>query len=312
MAARRERGLLDPDAARGREPRSTTHIWCIASDGDIEEGVSHEASLARRHQRLGNLVADLRRQPHLDRGRHRRSRCPRTSPPATRRTAGTCSGSTGSPATGSTHEDVAGARRRRSTPRRPSPTGRRSSRCAPIIGWPAPNKQNTGKAHGCALGADEVAATKKVLGFDPDQTFDVDDEVLAHAREVVDRGRAAHAEWDETFDAWAADNPDGKALLDRMSHPHAARRLDRRAAGVPGRRQGHRHPQGVRQGARRARAGAARAVGRLGRPGREQQHDDQGRAVLPARGPRSPRSSPATRTAGRCTSASASTPWARS
>jgi transketolase len=85
-----------------------------------------------------------------------------------------------------------------------------------IIAWPAPDAQNTGKAHGSALGADEVAATKKVLGLDPDKTFDVDPEVLAHARQVVERGRAAHAEWDQKFAAWAAKNTDGKALLDRM------------------------------------------------------------------------------------------------
>src|SRR5581483_11655800 len=86
-----------------------------------------------------------------------------------------------------------------------------------IIGWPAPNKQNTGKAHGSALGAEEVAATKRVLGFDPDRTFEVSDEVLAHTRAVIERGRAAHAEWQRSFDAWAAGNPDGKALFDRLA-----------------------------------------------------------------------------------------------
>ncbi len=86
-----------------------------------------------------------------------------------------------------------------------------------MIAWPAPNAQNTGKAHGSALGADEVAATKKMLGFDETKTFDVGPEVLAHAREVVARGRAAHAEWQEPSSAWAEGNPEGKALLDRMS-----------------------------------------------------------------------------------------------
>ena len=76
-----------------------------------------------------------------------------------------------------------------------------------IIGWPAPNKQNTGKAHGSALGEDEVRATKEILGFDPDVHFAVDPEVLAHAREVVGRGRAAHAEWQPSFDAWRAAQP---------------------------------------------------------------------------------------------------------
>ena len=62
-----------------------------------------------------------------------------------------------------------------------------------IIAWPAPNAQNTEAAHGSALGDDEVAATKRVLGFDPEQTFEVADEVLAHTREALDRGREAHA-----------------------------------------------------------------------------------------------------------------------
>ena len=86
-----------------------------------------------------------------------------------------------------------------------------------IIGWPAPNKQGTGKAHGSALGADEVAATKTAMGMDPSKSFDVSDEVLGRAREVVARGQAAHTEWQVGFDAWAAANPDGAALLERMS-----------------------------------------------------------------------------------------------
>src|SRR3712207_6613079 len=85
-----------------------------------------------------------------------------------------------------------------------------------IIAWPAPNKQNTGAAHGSALGEDEVRATKEILGFDPDQTFQVDDEVLAHARSVVDRGREERAAWDERFAAWQREAPDAAALLERM------------------------------------------------------------------------------------------------
>jgi transketolase len=86
-----------------------------------------------------------------------------------------------------------------------------------IIGWPAPNKQGTGKAHGSALGADEVAATKAVMGLDPTKQFDVPAELLEHARKVIDRGRTLHAEWQTGFDAWAAANPEGLALLNRMS-----------------------------------------------------------------------------------------------
>jgi transketolase len=85
-----------------------------------------------------------------------------------------------------------------------------------IIGWPAPTKQNTYEAHGSALGADEVAKTKKILGFSPDVDFPAPDEVLAHARQVVDRGRAAHAAWEQQYERWAHANPTGAALLERL------------------------------------------------------------------------------------------------
>ncbi|MFD1520746.1 transketolase, partial [Pseudonocardia yunnanensis] len=85
-----------------------------------------------------------------------------------------------------------------------------------IIGYPAPNKMNTGKAHGSALGADEVAEVKKILGFDPDKNFQVEDDVLAHARTVIDRGREARQAWTKQFEEWAAREPERKELLDRM------------------------------------------------------------------------------------------------
>ncbi|MEO6309391.1 MAG: transketolase C-terminal domain-containing protein, partial [Leifsonia sp.] len=85
-----------------------------------------------------------------------------------------------------------------------------------IIGWPSPKKQNTGKIHGSALGAEELAAVKNVLGFDPDKNFEVADEVIAHTRLALKRGAAEHAEWNVAFDAWAAANPDRKVLLDRV------------------------------------------------------------------------------------------------
>jgi len=85
------------------------------------------------------------------------------------------------------------------------------------IAWPAPNAANTGGAHGSALGADEVAATKRVLGLPDDQSFQIDDDVLAHARKVADRGRQTHAEWRELFSAWAKANPDAAALQERLT-----------------------------------------------------------------------------------------------
>jgi len=85
-----------------------------------------------------------------------------------------------------------------------------------VIGWPAPTLAGTGKAHGAALGTQEVAATKTLLGFDPEQHFVVEPQVLKHARRVVDRGRAAHQAWQPGYDAWRAAQPDRAALLDRL------------------------------------------------------------------------------------------------
>src|SRR5262249_33730249 len=99
-----------------------------------------------------------------------------------------------------------------------------------IIGWPAPTKQNTGEAHGSALGAEEVAATKRILGFDPEVASPAGEGVVARARGVAARGKALRAQGEESFAAGAAASPDGAALLSRLS----ARRLpDGWAAGLP-------------------------------------------------------------------------------
>src|SRR5699024_9167414 len=91
------------------------------------------------------------------------------------------------------------------------------SRRATFIARRAPSAQTTGGDHGAALGEDEVRATKEILGFDPDASFAGDDEVLAHARKVRDRGRAAHLEWDKSFSAWRSANPEAAALFDRLA-----------------------------------------------------------------------------------------------
>ncbi len=183
-------------------------IWAFASDGDIEEGISGEASSLAGTQELGNLVLvydanrisieddtniafteDVGKRyeaygwhvQHVDDG-----------------------------------EDLAAVDRALAAAKaeagRPSLIVLRT-----IIGWPSPNKQNTGAAHGSALGEDEVRAVKELLGFNPDNTFDVAADVLAHAREVAERGKQTHADWQQRFEAWRADNPDGAALLARMT-----------------------------------------------------------------------------------------------
>ena len=149
-----------------------------------------------------------------------------------------------------------------------------------IIAWPAPTKQNTGEAHGSALGAEEVAATKRILGFDPDVSFPAEEETVAHARMVADRAKRVRAEWEETFARLGHRQPGAGRAAGPAVRPAAAGRLGRRAAGVPGRRQGDGHPEGLRRNPERARPGAPRTVGRLGRPGGQQQHDDEGRALV--------------------------------
>jgi transketolase len=213
MAARRERGILDPDAEAGTSPFDH-HIWVIASDGDLEEGVSAEASSLAGTQQLGNLTL-IYDDNHI-------SIEDDTNIAFTEDVLGRYAAYGWHTQRvdwladdGSYVENIDALRR--ALKRSQSETGRPSIiALRTIIGWPAPNKGGTGEAHGSALGADEVAATKKRMGFSPEVEFNVPDEVLAHARKVVDRGRTAHAAWQETFDSWAAANPNGAELLARM------------------------------------------------------------------------------------------------
>jgi transketolase len=211
MAARYERGLFDPEAAEGASPFDHT-IWAIVSDGDLEEGISSEASSLAGHQKLGNLVA-LYDDNHISiegdtetafsedvlkryeaYGWHTLRVEPLPS--------------------GDIDVDAlyAALRAGQAETGRPTMIALRTT-----IAWPAPNAQNTAKAHGSALGADEIAATKKILGFDPELTFEVSDDVLAHARKVVDRGRAAHAAWDERIAAWKKANPQRAETFARVA-----------------------------------------------------------------------------------------------
>lgn len=213
MAARRERGLLDPDAAPGQSLFDHT-IYVFASDGDLQEGVTAEASSLAGHQKLGNLVVlyDMNKISIED-----DTDIAFTEDVLARYEAyGWHTQKVDWTETGEYVEDVEGLHAAfeaaRAETGRPSIIALRS-----IIGWPSPTKQNTGKIHGSALGEEEVAALKREIGFDPERTFQVDDDVLAHAREVVDRGAALRREWDETYRAWREGNPDGAALLDRMT-----------------------------------------------------------------------------------------------
>ncbi|HET7356758.1 MAG TPA: transketolase [Nocardioidaceae bacterium] len=219
MAARRERGLLDPDAAPGQSPFDH-QIFAIASDGDLEEGVSSEASSLAGHQRLGNLTLiyddnDISIEGDTD--------IAFSEDVAARYEAYGWHVQTVDWTNGGKEyvEDVetlwAALQEARAVTDRPS-----FIRLRTVIAWPAPHAQNTGKAHGAALGEDEVRATKEVLGLDPERTFDVPDDVLDHTRGLLDRGKRAEAEWQERFDAWAERSSERKALYDRMTERRLA------------------------------------------------------------------------------------------
>lgn len=206
MAARRERGLFDPESPAGESPFDH-HIYVIASDGDFQEGVTAEASSLAGHQELGNLIVfyddneisiedDTNIAFSEDVGKRYEAYGWHVQ-----RVIG------GENVTGL----LAAAESARAVTDKPSIIIVRT-----IIGYPAPNKMNTGGIHGAALGADEVAAVKTILNFDPEKNFDVDDAVLAHARQTRDRGQAAHAAWQIGFDDWAAREPERKALFDRL------------------------------------------------------------------------------------------------
>jgi transketolase len=226
MAARRERGLLDPDAAPGTSPFDQ-HIYVFVSDGDIEEGISHEVSSLAAHQELGNLVVlyddnkiSIEDDTEIAKSEDVAARYEAYGWHVQRVDWRRADGY---------HEDVSAlyqaliAARERTD--RPSLVVLRT-----IIAWPAPDAQNTGEAHGAALGAKEVAATKEVLGFDPAVSFPAEEEAVAHARKVAERGKLLHADWDESFVAWTKANPERARLLDRL----AARELpDGWAAALP-------------------------------------------------------------------------------
>jgi transketolase len=211
MAARYERGLFDPGAPEGESPFDHT-VWAIVSDGDLQEGVSAEASSLAGHQKLGNLVflyddnhisiegdtATAFSEDVLKRyeayGWHVQRIEPREDGDV------------------DVHALYAALKEAQAETGRPSIIAMRT-----IIAWPAPNARNTEASHGSALGEDEVAATKRLLGFDPEQSFEVADEVLAHTRRALDRGAEAHAAWDKRIAAWRGENPERAATFDRIS-----------------------------------------------------------------------------------------------
>ncbi|MCX6396069.1 MAG: transketolase [Propionibacteriales bacterium] len=221
LAARREKGMFDPESGTptaGDGPFDH-HVYAICSDGDMEEGVSAEASSIAGNQQLGNLT--------LVYDANRISIEGDTEIAFTEDVAGRYEAygwhvqtvdwtKNGDHADGENYfEDVPALWEALDAAEdvtdKPSLIVLKT-----IIAWPAPKAQNTEASHGSALGADEIAATKTVLGFNPDLSFEVPDEVLAHTRGLVERGHAAEAAWNEQYATWASTHPERDALVQRL------------------------------------------------------------------------------------------------
>ena len=210
MAARFERGLLDPAAPAGQSPFDHT-IWVICSDGDLQEGVSAEASSLAGTQELGNLnvIYDDNRisiegDTHLAFTEDVSARY-RAYGWDVIEVATLADGNVDLPALDQAMTDA------KNQSKKPTLIRMKS-----VIAWPAPKLRNTAKSHGSALGDAEIEATKTLLGLDPQEKFAMPDEVLTHIRLVKDRAAASRKEWNSRFDAWKKSHPEHAQLLTRL------------------------------------------------------------------------------------------------
>lgn len=211
-AQRYMRGLFDPKAPAGQSPFDH-HVFCIASEGDVQEGVTAEACALAGHQQLGSLIVVWDRN-HIS-IEEDTDVAFTEDVPARFASYGWDVQSVDWTRTGNYVEDVAelyaAIERAKAVTDKPSFIELRT-----IIGYPAPNKQNTGAVHGAKLGAEEVAATKELLGFDPAKSFFIDQQVLDHTRTLRERGAKAHEAWDQKMTTWRAANPEAAKLYDRL------------------------------------------------------------------------------------------------
>nr|WP_246858635.1 transketolase [Citricoccus sp. SGAir0253] len=212
-AQRRLRGLLDPEAPVGTSPFDH-HVFVIASDGDMQEGVTSEASSLAGHQELGSLVViyddnEISIEDDTDVAFSEDVAARYRAYGWHVQTVDWLSTGEYAEDTRALYDAIAAAK---------AETGAPSLICLrTVIGWPSPGKKDTGAIHGSKLGDDELRALKEVLGFDPEHSFAVDDAVLAHARGLGDRSAAYRETWEAAYRAWREDNPDRAALYDRLS-----------------------------------------------------------------------------------------------
>ncbi|MEY3029348.1 MAG: hypothetical protein RL198_745, partial [Actinomycetota bacterium] len=224
MSTRFERNLFDPATALG-ESVFDHMVYVVAGDGDLQEGVSAEAASLAGHLGLGNLVViyDANQISIED-----DTNISFTEDVAARyRAYGWQTLEVDWVASGDYREDVhalyEAIEKAKAETQQPS-----LIRLRTIIGWPSPTKQNTGKIHGSKLGEEELKGLKRALGFDPEESFAVSDDVLQHTRQLVQRGQAAHREWQHEFDSWASNNPEAAALLERLINKELPTDLDQR------------------------------------------------------------------------------------
>ena len=208
MAARFEKGLLDPE---GKTSLFDHNIWVIASDGDLQEGMSAEASSLAGTQALGNLKVIYDDNRISIEGDTHVSFTEDVS--ARYRAYGWHVIEVAALADGNVDRDALEAAMVKAESTTDAPT---IIRLKTVIAWPAPKARGTSKSHGSALGLDEVAATKVELGLNPEETFIAPDEIVAHARKVIDRGQSARAAWEKEFATWSSANPEAAALLARL------------------------------------------------------------------------------------------------
>ena len=210
MAARYERGLLDPDAPVGKSIFDH-NIWVICSDGDLQEGVSGEASSLAGTQQIGNLKMiydDNRISIEGD------THVAFTEDVSARyRAYGWNVIEVSTKSDGDVDLSALDAAMIAAGNENAKPT---LIRMNSVIAWPAPKARNTAESHGSALGAEEIAATKVLLGLNPEESFATPAEVIAHVRKVKERGAALRADWDKNFAVWKTANPDRATLLERL------------------------------------------------------------------------------------------------